>query len=459
MKNKKNKKEWYIPKWIQSYRFKMSSSKIVKVIEAEVNKRLVEYLTNFINYNYEKGEQSHPDFVRPSDEVINANITEFVKERPFSLEEKVVEKKRMGRPKKIEKETVVVAEAPLGANKVSEIHQQNANDLHLIGEQDEDEEEQMPKNKKEKAMKAAKEVKPPAKEKKEKAPAKEKAPEDGEVKKRRGRPPKNAVKAEDEKEKKPVPKKAAAKKGKKQQEEDEDQQQQQEEEEDEDSEEQQLQLQGLQQLQELQLLQKAAEEAAAAKKAEEEAAAAKKEAEAAAAAKKEAEEAAAAKKAAAAAKKAEAAAKKEKEEKAAAKKAKAEAAKKPEVAEVLTNHEEDDFEVAFENMKDEEGVSGEEEVEEYVKSSSNSPVPVQKPAVTEDIVNFTNKQSGLDYFIDKGQQLESEDEGVWYAVKNSTTRKLIGRSNLKRVELFDDSDDDEEDEEEDDEDEDDEEED
>ena len=122
--------------------------KILKVVEVEVNKRLVEYLTNFIKYNYDEGMKENPDFERPSDEIINGNITKYVKEVPFTLEEKVVEKKRMGRPKKTEKETVIVGEAALPGGNVSEMHLQNPNDMHVVGDQDEDVEEEMPKNKK-----------------------------------------------------------------------------------------------------------------------------------------------------------------------------------------------------------------------------------------------------------------------------------------------------------------------
>jgi hypothetical protein len=112
-------------------------SKIVKAIDVEVNKRLEEYLVTFIKYNYENGGGQHEGFVRPSDEEIASHISAYVKMTPFSLEEKVVDKKRMGRPKKNEKETIVAAEEEMFghlADKVSELILEHPNDIAPIAD-------------------------------------------------------------------------------------------------------------------------------------------------------------------------------------------------------------------------------------------------------------------------------------------------------------------------------------
>ena len=106
------------------------SSKIMKMIESEVNKKLNDYLFEFIVYNYENGVRD-VQFVRPDDEEIHKQIATYTTMRPFVFEEKVVgEKKRMGRPKKNEKITIVEGEEDM---KVSAENHSESNDVVLAG--------------------------------------------------------------------------------------------------------------------------------------------------------------------------------------------------------------------------------------------------------------------------------------------------------------------------------------
>ena len=90
--------------------------------------------------------------------------------------------------------------------------------------------------------------------------------------------------------------------------------------------------------------------------------------------------------------------------------------------------------------------------EEYDEFEEEEAAPVESPKTeTQDhIVKFTDKTSGKDYFIDKQMAIENEEapQENWYAVKDAATRAVVGRSNLRQMELFDEDDDDEEEEEE-----------
>jgi hypothetical protein len=99
--------------------------------------------------------------------------------------------------------------------------------------------------------------------------------------------------------------------------------------------------------------------------------------------------------------------------------------------------------------------------EEYDEFEEDAPVESPKTEVQDHIVKFTDKTSGKDYFIDKQMAIENEEapQENWYAVKDATTRAVVGRSNLRQMELFDEDDDDEDEEEEEEEEEDDDEED
>ena len=79
--------------------------------------------------------------------------------------------------------------------------------------------------------------------------------------------------------------------------------------------------------------------------------------------------------------------------------------------------------------------------------SPQSPPPDEQG---EHLVYFTDKRTGRDLIIDKSIKLdnnEDDEEGeVWYPVKLASTRKVIGRSNLQRIQEFaDDSDEDDDD--------------
>ena len=355
-------------------------SKIVKAIDVEVNKRLELYLLAFIKYNYENGPEFPEGSNRPSDEEIVGHISSYMKLNPFSLEEKVVEKKRMGRPKKNEKETVVAAAVEderfgnLNGN-VSELKLEHPDNVApVVGKK-------APKEKKEKAVKVAKEKVPKAakeqdeeaegekapkakkekvvKEKVEKAPKEkkekvvkekvEKAPKEKKEKvvkekkakgKKRGRPKKSEVKQVDKVE---TPTS------------------------DEDSEEVLelgVELNELCQISQVPIVEEPAKQAGG-------------------------------------------------------------------------SQQHLDDEVAF---------------EEYDEFEEEEAAPVESPKTeTQDhIVKFTDKTSGKDYFIDKQMAIENEEapQENWYAVKDAATRAVVGRSNLRQMELFDEDDDDEEEEEE-----------
>jgi len=173
----------------------------MKAVEMEVNKRLEVYLGAFIHHNYENGaKQVQPDFVPPSAEEIQKHIQDYIRLNPFTLEEKVVEKKRMGRPKKNEIETMLSVDNELGLQVTNMRIDESDDESGDVGKKEKV--EKAPKVKKEKAEKVKKEkAEKVKKEKAEKPPKepkvkaekvkKEKAPkEEGEAKKR-GRPKKS----------------------------------------------------------------------------------------------------------------------------------------------------------------------------------------------------------------------------------------------------------------------------
>jgi hypothetical protein len=400
-------------------------SKIVKAIDVEVNKRLELYLLAFIKYNYENGPEFPEGSDRPSDEEIEGHISSYMKLNPFSLEEKVVEKKRMGRPKKNEKETVVnpAVEDEMFGNlngNVSEMKLEHPDNVApVVGKKG-------PKEKKEKAVKVAKEKVPKA--------AKE---EDEEVE---GEKVEKAPKAKKEKvvkekvvkekvEKAPKEKKEKVVKEKK----------------------------------EKVVKEKKAKVAKAVKNDEEENPWAIED---------DGEEKSPKEKVKKAPK-----AKKEKvvkEGEEGGKKRgrpKKNEVKEEEKVETPTS-DEDSEEVAelavelnelcqvsqvpiVEEQSKQAGGSQQhldDEVafEEYDEFEEDAPVESPKTEVQDHIVKFTDKSSGKDYFIDKQMAIENEEapQENWYAVKDATTRAVVGRSNLRQMELFDEDDDDEDEEEE-----------
>ena len=382
-------------------------SKIVKAIDVEVNKRLEEYLVTFIKYNYENGTGQNEGFVRPSDEEIEGHISSYVKMTPFSLEEKVVEKKRMGRPKKNEKETVLADKAEMFGNlptEVSELKLEHPNDIAPVvdaAKPVKEKKEKVIKEKKEKVVKEKVEKAP--KEKKEKVVKEkvEKAPKEKKAKVT------NANKKGDEEEENPwaieddgvaegakkkvvkekkekvvkekvekapkaakeggeggVKKRGRPKKGDVKVEE----QVEKANTDDEESEEEEVENLAVE-LQELCVV------------------------------------------------------------------AIPPAVKTPAQQSAKHNgqQDEDDDDLAMEDYEEEEEAS----------------TPKTDPQ--EHIVKFTDRASGKDYFIDKQMKVENEDEPdkEWYAVKDAATRQVVGRSNLQKMEIFaDDEDDDEDDDEE-----------
>ena len=351
-------------------------SKIIKTVEVEVNKRLEDYLVTFIKYNYDNGPgQGEDGFVRPSDEEIQQHISAYVKMTPFSFEEKVVDKKRMGRPKKNEKETVVAAEEEIFGKitNVSGLKLEHPNEIApIVDVKEATTPVKAAKGKKEKVVKE--------KVVKEKAPKKTKKGAEME---------KLAEGAENEKvEKAPKEKKEKVVKEKK-------------------------------------------EKAAKVPKNQEEGA--------------------------------------EGEKKRGRPKKGAVPAPAPEPAQVEEEEEEEVQQlvtvtspVKSQSVKQsaQQSVILDDEVgmEEYLDFEDVEDAKSPKTEPQEHIVKFSDKQSGIDYFIDKQVSIENEDaeDGEqWYAVKDATNRQVVGRSNLIRMELFEEDDeDDEEDEEEDDEEED-----
>ena len=337
-------------------------SKIMKAIDVEVNKRLELYLVNFIKYNYENGSGQHEGFVRPSDEEIEGHITSYMKMTPFSLEEKVVEKKRMGRPKKNEKEVIVAEEEMFGnlTGNVSDMKLEHPDNI-IPPVVDHGVKEAAPKAKKEKVVKEKKEK--VVKEKVEKAPKEKKekvVKEKVEGEKKRGRPKKGEEKAKSDTE----------------------------EDTEEDSEEEVGQL--AVQLQELCVV----------------------------------------------------------------------AEQPPQQQTPTQSAKEEMFQSAHAQVDDDEVAF--EEYEEVEDEDEEVAVSTPKTEPQDHIVKFTDSNSGIDYFIDKQMIVENEDaaEGeTWYAVKNASTKAVVGRSNLRQMELFDEDDDDEDEEEEEEEEEDDDEED
>ena len=377
-------------------------SKIMKAIDVEVNKRLELYLVNFIKYNYENGSGQHEGFVRPSDEEIEGHITSYMKMTPFSLEEKVVEKKRMGRPKKNEKEVIVAEEEMFGnlTGNVSDMKLEHPDNI-IPPVVDHGVKEAAPKAKKEKVVKEKKEkvvkekVEKAPKEKKEKvvkekvekAPKEKKAKvtkavkngeeenlyainDDGVVNSPKEKVKKakkeKVVKEKVESEKKRGRPKKGEEKAKSDTEED--------------SEEELGQL--AVQLQELCVVAEQPPQQQTPKQS----------------AKEEMFQSAHAQ---------------------------------------VDDAQVDDDEVAFEEYEE---VEDEDEEELAVSTPKTEP--------QDHIVKFTDKNSGIDYFIDKQMVVENEDaaEGeTWYAVKHATTRAVVGRSNLRQMELFDEDDEDDED--------------
>jgi len=372
-------------------------SKIMKAIDVEVNKRLELYLVNFIKYNYENGSGQHEGFVRPSDEEIEGHITSYMKMTPFSLEEKVVEKKRMGRPKKNEKEVIVAEEEMFGnlTGNVSDMKLEHPDNIApVVDDGVKAKKEKVVKEKKEKVVKEKVEKAPKVpkekvvKEKKEKVVKEkvEKAPKE----KKEKLVKKKAVKNEEEenpyainddgvvnspkqkvkkaKKEKVVKEKVEGekKRGRPKKSEEKAKSDTEEEDTEEDSEEEVGQL--AVQLQELCVVAEQPPQQQTPKQS--------------------------------------------------AKKA---------VFKSAHDAVEDD-EVAFEEYEELEDEDGEE-------VAVSSP----KTEAQDHIVKFTDKNSGIDYFIDKQMVVENEDavEGeTWYAVKDASTRAVVGRSNFRQMELF-----------------------
>jgi hypothetical protein len=395
-------------------------SKIVKAIDVEVNKRLSDYLVNFIKYNYENGPQFPEGSERPSDEDIEGHISAYMKMNPFSLEEKVVEKKRMGRPKKNEKETIVAVEEDMFGNvngKVSELKLEHPNELAAItGDVKEAAAKPIkaPKEKKEKVVKEK-----VVKEKKEKVVKEkvEKAPK--EKKEKVAKAPKaKAVKNADEEEEKPK-KKVAKKKAVKNEEEE----------------------------NPYAINDDGLDEEVPKKKAPKE----KKEK-----APKEKKEADGEVKKRGRPKKSEQKAKSDTEEDT------EEDSEEEQVTQLAVQLQElcavaevpPVKEIVNQNAQ-QSGQQGEDDevcMEDYVdfEEDAASVKTQEKEEANEEFVKFTDRQSGKDYLIDKNMRMKNEEdaEGVWYAVKDAATRKVVGQSNLRQMALFDDDEDDEDDDEE-----------
>ena len=99
-----------------------------------MNKALPEYLFSFIQYNYEDCTRRDQSFVPPSEETIRQHIRQYVMDTPFAFEAKV-EKKRMGRPVKNQKETVVAEDCGLQSiSKVSRNDIEQSNEDEIVGD-------------------------------------------------------------------------------------------------------------------------------------------------------------------------------------------------------------------------------------------------------------------------------------------------------------------------------------
>ena len=59
------------------------SNTIMKVVEEEVNEKLVEYLLNYIKYNYNNAPEDGEEFNAPTDEVIREHIHNYIFKFPF----------------------------------------------------------------------------------------------------------------------------------------------------------------------------------------------------------------------------------------------------------------------------------------------------------------------------------------------------------------------------------------
>jgi len=390
-------------------------SKIVKAIDVEVNKRLEEYLVTFIKYNYENGSGQNEGFVRPSDEEIASHISSYVKMTPFSLEEKVVDKKRMGRPKKNEKETIVAAEEEMFGNlaaKVSELNLEHPNDIAPIADA-----AKPVKEKKEKAPKVPKEkIEKAPKVPKEKV-VKEKVVKEKVVKEKVVKEKKEKV----VKEKKQKVVKAAKN----------------EEDGEEDGEEENpwaINDDGVDQ---------APKE--------------KKE-------KPKKEKVVKEKKEKVVKEKKEKVVKEGGEEKKRGRPKKGEEPVQQVAQEEEDTEEEDsgdDLPVALNKLSEVASVviqkqqpshQDDDEVvmEEYEEFEEQEEATTPQTDPQDHLVKFTDKNTGKDYFIDKQMQVDNDEEpdAVWYAVKDAGTRKVVGRSNLRQMELFEEDDEDDEEEEE-----------
>jgi len=65
------------------------SSNIMKVVEMEINEQLVEYLVNYIKYNYNNAPDDGID--APSDNLIREHIHKYISQVPFEFKETEVE--------------------------------------------------------------------------------------------------------------------------------------------------------------------------------------------------------------------------------------------------------------------------------------------------------------------------------------------------------------------------------
>jgi len=185
----------------------------MKAVEMEVNKRLEVYLGAFIHHNYENGaKQVQPDFVPPSAEEIQKHIQDYIRLNPFTLEEKVVEKKRMGRPKKNEIETMLSVDNELGLQVTNMRIDESDDESGDVGKKEKV--EKAPKVKKEKAEKVKKEKAEKVKKEKAEKPPKEPKVKAEKVKKEKAeKPPKEPkVKAEKVKKEKAPKEEGEAKK-------------------------------------------------------------------------------------------------------------------------------------------------------------------------------------------------------------------------------------------------------
>jgi len=414
LKNKKRKIKSTFPSGniVRRITILEMSSKIMKAVEMEVNKRLEWYLLAFIRHNYEHGAKNvDPNFVPPGDEEIESHIKEYMRATPFTLEDKVVEKKRMGRPKKNEKETILADDNAL---EVSNMCPDVSEQLDHVGEKEKEKVEKAPK---EKAVKVPKEnVEKAPKEKKEKAVKEkvEKAPKEKKEKVVKEKVEKAPKEKKEKVEKAPKEKKEKAEKAPKEKKEKVKKEKadgekkrgrpkktdEQKGEDDSSGDESEVET-----VEPVETVEQVKEQLAAQLQLVEESI-------------KQAEHV---------------------------------------VAEEIQQLQRDKQLHEGQQVQDQAKVasinaaSDDVEFEDYLESPKSTNM--------ENIVKFTDKTSGKDLYIDKNTVLENaEDDGqVWYAVKELDTHKEVGRSNLVQFQEYDDDDedDDEEEEEENDDDEDD----